>query len=159
MLRINQSVGKSVNAGFFAYTGKEVLHDPGSIFASVTNNLRMYGPDLRINIDEKVILNMQYVWRTDSQVYSESGGLPHEDVNTQGGFAEIIYAAKGDMSKWYFTGLYNLVNSDYNQLDYSSATFHVGYLLRRNMRVVGEYTHKFSGISYGKLSAGVITAF
>ena len=32
------------------------------------------------------------------------------------------------------------VESDYNALDYSSATLHAGYLLRRNMRVVGEFT-------------------
>ena len=66
---------------------------------------------------------------------------------------------KGDMSKWYLTGLANWVGSDYDLLDYSSATLHAGYLLRRNMRVVGEYTHTFSGVSYGKISAGVITAF
>ena len=24
-----------------------------------------------------------------------------------GAFAEVIYAPKGDMSKWYLTGLYN----------------------------------------------------
>ena len=33
------------------------------------------------------------------------------DVNTQGGFVEVIYAPKGDMSKWYMTGLLNLVDS------------------------------------------------
>ena len=69
-----------------------------------------------------------------------TSGLP-------GAFAEVIYAPKGDMSKWYLTGLYNWVDSDYNELDYSSATLHAGYLLRRNMRVVGEFTqHDESGI-------------
>ncbi len=118
-----------------------------------------YGPDLVVNIDEKLILGLQYLWRTDSQVFPESGGIPQEDVDTRGGFAEVIYAPKGDMSKWYFTGLFNRIESDYNSLDYSSATLHVGHLLRRNMRIVGEYTHKFSGISYGQVNAGIITAF
>jgi hypothetical protein len=99
------------------------------------------------------------MWRTDSKVFPESGGQPVEDINTRGGFAEVIYAPKGDMSKWYLTGLANWVGSDFNGLDYSSATLHAGYLLRRNMRVVGEYTLTFSGVSYGKVSAGVITAF
>jgi len=159
MLRLNQAIGKSVSVGFFAYAGKELLSDPGSVLASITDEIRMYGPDLSINIDEKLILNMQFVWRTDSQVFHESGGQPVKDINTRGGFAEVIYAPRGDMSKWYLTGLANWVGSDFDLLDYSSATLHAGYLLRRNMRVVGEYTQTFSGVSYGKVSAGVITAF
>ncbi len=159
MLRISQAIGKNVSAGFFAYTGRELLNDPGSVLTSITDNIKMYGPDLTIDIDEKLILNMQYVWRTDSKVFHESGGQPVEDINTRGGFAEVIYAPKGDMSTWYLTGLVNVVESDFDLLDYSSATLHAGYLLRRNMRVVGEYTHIFSGDSYGKISAGVITAF
>jgi len=159
MLRINQAIGKNVSAGFFAYSGRELLSDPGSVFASITDNIKMYGPDLVIDIDEKLILNMQFIWRTDSKVFRESGGQPVEDLKTRGGFAEVIYAPKGDMSKWYLTGLVNWVGSDDDYLDYSSATLHAGYLLRRNMRVVGEYTHIFSGVSYGKVSAGVITAF
>lgn len=159
MLRINQSIGKYASAGFFAYTGRELLNDPGSLLASITNNIKMYGPDLTIDIDEKLILNMQYVWRTDSKVFHESGGEPVKDINTRGGFVEVIYAPRGDMSKWYLTGLANFVESDFDLLDYNSATLHAGYLLRRNMRVVGEYTRKFSGDSYGKISAGVITAF
>ena len=159
MLRLNQSVGKSISVGLFAYTGKELLHGLGSGNLDAINDIRIYGPDLKINIDEKLILNMQYVWRTDSKVFTEYGELPVENINTRGGFAEIIYAPKGDMSKWYLTGLANWVGSDDDYLDYSSATLHAGYLLRRNMRVVGEYTQTFSGVSYGKVSAGVITAF
>jgi len=63
------------------------------------------------------------------------------------------------MSKWYLTGLVNWVESDYDPLDYSSATLHAGYLLRRNLRVVSEYTHQFSGNSYGRINVGFITAF
>jgi hypothetical protein len=159
MLRINQSIGKSISAGFFAYTGKEVLHDPGSIFANITNSLRMYGPDLTFNFDEKLIMNIQYIWRTDSQVFPLYPGPVEEDINTGGGFAEVIYAPKGDMSKWYLTGLLNWVESDFNALDYKSATLHAGYLLRRNLRLVSEFTYQFSGISFGRVNAGFITAF
>ena len=159
MLRLDQSVGKSLSVGLFAYTGKELLHGTGSGYADAINDIRIYGPDLKINIDEKLILNMQLIWRTDSKVFTGNSELPVEDINTSGGFAEVIYAPKGDMSKWYLTGLANWVGSDDDLLDYSSATLHAGYLLRRNMRVVGEYTQTFSGLSYGKVSAGVITAF
>ena len=41
----------------------------------------------------------------------------------------------------------------------ASATLHAGYLLRRNMRVVGEFTQQFRGPDYGKVNVGIITAF
>jgi hypothetical protein len=82
-----------------------------------------------------------------------------EKIKTHGGFAEIIYSPKGDMSTWYLTGLLNWVESDLDLLDYRSATLHAGYLIRRNVKLVTEYTRVFSGNSYGKLSAGFVSAF
>ena len=155
MLRINQSIGKHISIGIFGYTGREVIYDP---YYTDVSQIQMFGPDLTIDIDEKLIINAQYVRRTDSRVADIPGLLEH-DVMTSGAFAEVIYAPKGDMSKWYLTGLYNWVESDYNSLDYSSATLHAGYLLRRNMRVVGEFTQILNPESYGKVSVGVITAF
>jgi hypothetical protein len=157
MLRINQSIGKYISVGFFGYTGKEMLYDN---LIEVPSEIRMFGPDISIDIDEKLIINAQYVRRTDSWVVVD--GFPsslQEDVVTDGAFAEIIYAPRGDMSKWYLTGLVNWVESDYDELDYASATLHAGYLLRRNMRVVGEFTQQFRGRDYGKVNVGVITAF
>jgi hypothetical protein len=55
--------------------------------------------------------------------------------------------------------LFNWVESDLGVLNYKSATLHAGYLLRRNMRVVGEFTSVLSGDRYGKINAGIITAF
>lgn len=158
MFKIFQSIGDKVTVGFFGYTGKEVVPDGLPI---VTNSeIRMFGPDLTIDFDERLIINLQYVRRTDSKVFTQ--GIPSiymDDVKTQGGFAEIIVSPRGDMSKWYLTGLFNWVESDYAPLDYTSATMHAGYLLRRNLRVVGEYTYQFSGYSHGKVSTGFITAF
>jgi hypothetical protein len=157
MLRLNQSIGKYLSIGIFGYTGKEVVYDA---FNMLDSKLQMFGPDITIDINEKFILNVQYVRRTDSNVILD--GFPSEvmeDVETSGAFAEAIYAPKGDMSKWYLTGLFNWIESDYDPLDYSSATLHAGYLLRRNMRIVGEYTWQFTGQSYGKVNVGVITAF
>lgn len=156
MGRISQSIGDYISIGIFGYTGKELLYNNTGPF---TSSIKIFGPDIIIDIDEKFILNAQYVRRTDSQVYLGSSEETIENVVTHGGFAELIYAPKGDMSKWYLTGLLNWVGSDYDPLDYSSATLHAGYLLRRNLRVVGEYTCQFSGSSYGKISTGFITAF
>jgi hypothetical protein len=82
-----------------------------------------------------------------------------EDAMTHGGFAEIIYSPKGDMSTWYLNGLLNWVESDIDVLDYRSATLHAGYLIRRNVRLVTEFTQVFSGNPYGKWSAGFVSAF
>lgn len=157
MLRLNQSIGKYITVGIFGYTGREVIYGP---LDNRISDLKMYGPDLTIDIDQKFILNAQYVIRTDSRVITE--GFPSaelEDVKTSGAFAELIYSPKGDMSKWYLTGLINWVDSDLDYLDYTSATLHYGYILRRNMRVVGEFTQQFTGTDYGKVSVGIITAF
>jgi len=154
MLRINQAIGKNITIGFFGYTGKEDNSGPEDF----TSKILMYGPDLTIDFNEKLIINAQYVRRTDSEVYLAFDSTM-KDVITHGGFAEVICAPKGDMSKWYLTGLFNWVGSDYDELDYSSATIHFGYLLRRNLRIVAEYTQQFSRVTYGKVNAGFISAF
>jgi hypothetical protein len=51
------------------------------------------------------------------------------------------------------------VDSESDLLDYTAATLHAGYLVRRNLRVVSEYSYKFSGTQYGKLSLGFVSAF
>lgn len=103
MVRITQSLGKSVSIGLFGYSGRELVDFP---FSPVTSKIQMLGPDLSLNLDEKLIVNLQYVRRTDSHVYG-SIKEQYEDVMTQGGFGEIIFAPKGDNSKWYLTGLVN----------------------------------------------------
>lgn len=159
MLRINQSIGKSISVGVFGYTGKEYLSDPGFLFGGITNKIQMFGPDIAMDFGEKFILNVQYLRRTDSQVFAPGGGVTYADVITQGGFAEAIYSPKGDNSKWYFTGLVNWVDSNLGALDYTSATLHAGYLLRRNVRLVTEYTQVVVPDSYGKVSVGFVSAF
>jgi hypothetical protein len=153
----SQSIGKMFDVGLFGYFGKEALEDTVS---AMTNEVVFWGPNLTFNLDEKLIVNLQYARRTDSDVIitGEAAGL-REDVMTHGGFAEVIFAPKGDMSSWYLTLLGNWIDSDMDELDYSSLTFHAGYLLRRNIRVVGEYTQQFAGVGYGKASIGFIAAF
>ena len=157
MLRVNQDIGQFITVGFFGYTGREVVADDLHMDVS---DIRMFGPDITFDFNERFMLSAQFVKRTDSRVFVP--GFPAgmmEDVETLGAFAELIYSPKGDMSKWYLNGLINWVESDYDPLDYASATLHAGYLLRRNMRVVGEFTQQFRGTDYGKVSMGVITAF
>ncbi len=157
MLRINQSIGKNITVGFYGYTGKEDITSTGTPY---TSEVKMYGPDVAINFKQKLFVNVQYMWRTDSEVYDLAAEEMMTDMTTRGGFAEIIYAPKADMSKWYMAGLINLVDSQIDDLDYQSATLHFGYLLRRNVRVVAEGTYIFSGADpYAKASAGFVSAF
>jgi hypothetical protein len=159
MLRVNQSIGKKLSVGIMGYSGKELLTDPGMVFSEMTNEIKMIGPDLSVNFDEKFILNFQYVFRNDSQVFPSYGGTPMTNINTRGGFAEIIYSPKGDNSKWYLAGIINEVNSNLGELDYTSATLHAGYLLRRNVRLVTEYTQVVKPESFGRVNVGFVTAF
>jgi len=154
----SQSIGKMFDIGLFGYFGKEELTDSPE---AMTNSVVMWGPNMTFNLDEKFILNVQYARRTDSDVYLMEGEIPEvrEDVLTHGGFAEFIFSPKGDMSNWYLTLLGNWVDSDMDELDYSSATLHAGYLLRRNVRLVGEYTYQFSNEEYGRASLGIVAAF
>jgi hypothetical protein len=159
MLRINQSVGKNISVGVFGYMGKESLSDPGFLFGGITNKIQMFGPDIAMDFGEKFILSVQYLRRFDSNVFAPGGGLTYDDVVTQGGFAEAIYSPKGDMSKWYLTGMVNWVDSNLGALDYTSATLHAGYLLRRNVRLVTEYTQVIVPDSFGKVNVGIVSAF
>jgi hypothetical protein len=156
-LKVSQAIGKKVDVGFFGYFGKEALEEnaPG-----LTNTMLFWGPNFTLNLDEKYIFNVQYARRTDSDVVvpGETRAL-REDVMTHGGFAEFIFAPKGDMSNWYFTVLGNWVDSDLDELDYSSLSLHAGYLVRRNVRLVAEYTRQFSNEAYGRASLGFIAAF
>lgn len=153
MLRINQAAGP-LSIGLFGYYGKE------EVFMNVddvVNTIKMGGPDLSFNYEDRFVINIQYLIRYDSDVAAFPGFL--RDVRTHGGFMEMIFSPKGDMSTWYLTGLLNLIESDDDMLDYTSATLHWGYLLRRNVRLVTEYTHMLSGNKYGKVSAGFVAAF
>ncbi|MGC9471856.1 MAG: hypothetical protein ACP5D1_09950 [Bacteroidales bacterium] len=157
LLRLNQAVADVLSFGFFGYFGKEELPTEA---VPLINTAWIYGPDMSLDLSERFILNVQYVWRSDSRAVTATGPLVLlEDVRTQGGFAEIIYAPMGDRSNWYLTALGNWVESDLNVLDYRSATLHAGYLLRRNIRLVGEYTRHFSSQKYGRASLGFVSAF
>ncbi len=158
MGRLNQSVGKNLSVGVFGYTGKELLSDPYTFMPDMTNKITMFGPDISLNLEDRFVVNLQYVRRLDSQVFNGFATIA-SDVTTGGGFAEIIFSPKGDMSKWYLTGLMNFVNSDINELDYRAATLHAGYLLRRNVRIVTEYTQVVVPTSFGRVNAGVVAAF
>ena len=154
--KISQPIGKTINLGLMGYIGKERLDEqPGTYYS----NIKMFGPVLNLDFDQHLMINMQYIKRIDTNVYLEETDEFVMDASTQGGYLEAIYAPRGDQSKWYLTGLLNWVDSDIKELDYKSATLNLCHVLRRNVRLVGEYTYLSGEEEYGKMSLGVVAAF
>ncbi|MGC9353698.1 MAG: hypothetical protein ACP5D9_07655 [Mariniphaga sp.] len=158
--KLSQDIGNMLTVGAFVYTGKEVLEH--TVESDITNKVFMWGPDISFTPTDKWTLNAQYLQRNDSEVfYNTSSAETMEDINTDGAMAELIFSPKGDQSDWYLLGLYNWVESDFNMADYHSATFHAGYLLRRNVRLAAEYTVDFTHSTnpINKFSFGFVSAF
>jgi hypothetical protein len=152
MGRISQDAGEHLRIGAMGYWGKEKTvyqMEPND----VTNELWMIGGDATITFDPLEI-NLQYVERNDG---NPNFG-PKVDLKTRGAFAEMVYRPNGDDSKWYAVGLFNWIESDQTDLNYKTLSGHLGYVLRRNIRLVAEYSHNFTQ-EYGKIGVGFVTAF
>lgn len=154
MVRLSQDVGDYFRFGGFGYFGKEML-DNGSGLLS-TNRPRIYGGDFTAKLKDVLELNTQYTYRTDTEPIP--GIYFNDKIKTEGLMTELIYTPKGDESKIYGVGMFNYVFSDFSDLNYRSATLHLGYLLKRNVRIIGEFTYNLTK-EYGVLSTGIIAAF
>ena len=158
--KVSQDFGDILTVGAFAYTGKEnIIHNS---LTGRTNTVFMWGPDITFTPTDQWTLNAQYLRRNDSAIYPTINSTSaFEDVITDGAMAELIFSPNGELSNWYLLGLLNWVHSDYTSANYQSATFHAGYLLRRNVRLAAEYTLDFTSASrhFNKLSFGFISAF
>lgn len=161
MGRISQDAGEHLRLGAMGYWGKEEQKSPEGDF-NETNELWMLGGDATISFDP-LEMNLQYVERKDGNPYFfRNGGIfyinPPKDLKTRGAFAELIYRPNGDDSKWYAVGLFNWIESDQTDLNYKTLSGHLGYLLKRNVRLVGELTYDFKQ-EYAKIGVGFVTAF
>jgi hypothetical protein len=151
VFRVSQDLGENFRLGGFAYLGKEKEGD-------AVNTMRIVAADSTISL-APFELNLQYAERRDDDPWFSMRDTP--ELRTKGGFAELVYLPRGDDSRWYGLGLINWVDSGQEDLKYTSATIHGGYMLRRNFRFTAELTYVFKG-PYGKharLAAGLITAF
>ncbi|MBX7044079.1 MAG: hypothetical protein K1X85_14375 [Ignavibacteria bacterium] len=149
MFRASQEINPFLRIGGFGYYGKERPD-------SADNEFYIAGADLTAGND-KVELNAQYVYRADSNP-EMLAAAPSERVKTQGGFAELIITPEGDNSRFLGYLLYNIIDSDLDDLDYQSYTAGVNYLLARNLRIVGEYTYEQER-KKSRVSVGFVTAF
>ena len=152
LLRVSQEIAPAFRLGAFGYLGKERPDE-------IVNSVWMAGGDATLSV-KPFELNVQYVERRDTNPYFGLV-LPEEKVMTRGAFAELIYLPKGDDSRWYGAGLFNWVDSDQPDLRYTAATAHVGYLLRRNVRMTAEATYAFRGPypDHMRVGTGLIFGF
>jgi hypothetical protein len=150
---ISQDIGEHFRLGVSGYYGNELIENPDTVYSS-KNELWMAGVDASVSAGP-FELNLQYVERRDKNPYVR---VTPEDVKTRGGLAELIFRPDGDESKWYSVLLYNKVNSDDKLVEWESLALHLGYLVRRNIRLVGEYSYNIHG-KFGRIGAGFIAAF
>jgi len=150
---ISQDIGENFRLGVSGYYGNELIDNPDTAY-SATNELWMAGADASASVGP-LELNLQYVERSDNNPYVLTAS---SEIKTRGGFAELIFRPDGDESKWYGVVLYNNVFSDDKSVEWESSAFHLGYLLRRNIRLVGEYSYNIKD-EFGRIGVGFIAAF
>jgi hypothetical protein len=151
VFRISQDLGKGFRVGGLGYVGKEEKRGLG-------NALWMIGADATVG-GKNFDFNLQYVERRDDNPSFLQRDMT--SVKTRGGFAELVYLPQGDDSRWYAAGLMNWVDSDMEELKYSSATIHFGRMLRRNIRATAELTYIFKGPyeKHARLAVGLVSGF
>jgi hypothetical protein len=153
--RISQDINENFRIGAMGYLGTEEQESPSDSGYSGINDIWMVGGDATINF-EPLELNLQYVFRNDNNPYFYYNY--YVKIETQGGFAELIFRPNGDESDWYGVALFNWIDSYESTLDLTQLSFQFGYLLRRNIRLVTEYTQDFTN-EYGLIELGFVTAF
>lgn len=146
-LRINQSVFGLFNVGGYYYSGRESMD-------GVKNEITYWGPDFNVGVG-KFELTTQYLERKDTNPWFEGTS---KDIKTDGIVAELIFSPKYDQSRFYFTALYNRIESDIKALEYEAGTFSTSYLLARNLRLILEYTRNFTFEKHG-LVFGMVSGF
>jgi len=156
--RISQDAGDNFRIGAMGYWGKEeneIYNITEEEFLYPQNEIWMLGGDATISFDP-LELNVQYVERNDDNpnfYYDEKVA-----IKTRGAFGELIFRPEGDESNWYAVGLFNWIESDQTDLNLKQLGIHFGYLLRRNIRLVAEYSQNFTN-KFGTIGLGFVTAF
>lgn len=159
--RISQDIGEYLRIGVFGYLGnEETMKQFNDASVGIENEVMMVGPDVTLGYDDLVELNVQYIMRQDKPEFSTDVGIGDE-INTNAALAELIVTPNRDDSKWYGVGMFNWVDSDLEHLNYQAASVHIGYLLRRNLRLVGEITYNMTETddSFAEISIGFVSGF
>lgn len=134
-LRVAQGIGENIGVGGFFYYGKEAKLDMLNQPTEMTSDLMYYGPDINFVFD-RLAFTGQYLIRTDSDPLFIDG----DEITTTGIVAELVFSPQYDRSRFYYTALYNRIDSDWDAADYHTATISGTYQISRNLRLIGEFT-------------------
>ena len=173
-LRVSQEAGP-LRLGAFGYVGEDNL-------AAATNRIRMFGPDATLALGSKGELNLQALRRWDDDPFigtcTPSTPCPGGQTNpfsttVDAAFAEALFWPSGPVSRWYISALANYIDADIpvvslrlgeqntaaGYLDrYVNAGLGAHYLMRRNVRLLGEGTWDFER-DQARFAAGFTLAF
>jgi hypothetical protein len=173
-LRLSQDVGP-VRVGLFGYSGKQA-------FGGYSSSMRVFGPDATLPLASLGELNLQFLRRWDSNpflgecpphVCSVSTAVTPKRTKVDAAMAEMILWPQGPAGRWYLSGLLNYVDADAPVLSlrigeqgddpstvsrYTTGTFGLHYVLKRNVRLTGEGTWDFER-DRARLLAGINLAF
>lgn len=152
-VRVKQGLGKYLSLGGFYYQGQEKVLI-GEEVGKLENKVSYYGPDVNV-VAGPVELTAQYLIRKDTNpLFLQTA----REFETKGIVAELMISPFLDRSRYYFTGLYNNIDSDQSDLKYQTATVCVNYLLSRNLRLNAEFTRDLERDS-NRFGLGMVTAF
>jgi hypothetical protein len=156
-LRLSQNVFQPFRIGYFFYYGNEKGHAEGAD-DYYKSTLVTHGPDFTLG-NGMFDLNFQYLWREDT---NPTFVAQDTDVKTSGILAELVYSPRRDQSDFYFTLMYNQVDSDIDPdqyfHDYESVTISGTYLFARNLRGNIEYTRDVEN-EFNRVGLGLVSAF
>lgn len=148
-LRLAREFGP-VRIGAFAYSGTTENQ------AGLENDTTYLGPDLMVTVGDRWQLNAQYLSRTDDNPFFTD--VVGDEVETDGGFAELHWFPRGHDGRYALSLLYNRVDSDDPAAEAENISLTYNYLLARNVRVlvdVGRDRRNEENIA----SVGLIAAF
>lgn len=175
-LRFSQDIASTpLRLGAFGYLGDESS-------GGATNRVRVWGPDATLGLGSKAELNVQLLRRWDTDPFFGScsivspcaGGFTTSPRTTvDAAFAEALLWPTGPAGRWYFSALGNYVEADRPVVSlrlgeqatpesflkrFVTAGFGAHYLLRRNVRLLGEGSWDFE-LEQARLVTGFSTAF
>jgi hypothetical protein len=169
-LRLSQDAGP-LRIGGFAYAGTE--RGAGAL----DNRIRVYGPDATLALGDRGELNLQYLRRTDDGVRlaaCSGASCPAPLATTVDAMmAELIFWPQGVTGRWWATGLVNWISADAPVMSlrlgeqggtppyldsYRTASAGLHYILRRNVRLLGEGIWNFDQDAL-RLVTGFTVAF
>jgi hypothetical protein len=175
-LRLSQDVGP-LRLGVFGYYGEERADGASS-------TIRIAGPDATLQLGTRTELNVQLLRRRDSDPFlggcsvetpCPTGATAPFATRVDAALVELLFSPQGPGGRWALTGLLNWIEADDGApvvslrlgeqageegylARYRSAGLGAHYLLRRNLRLLGEAQWDLER-EQARLVAGFSTAF